>query len=278
MMNAWFDRCRSAPVVQGLLCATLILFSAASLAQAPPSTMGWNDLLQQHVHVMDDGHGSQVDYAGMRRDRTQLDAYARQLSAVTPAQFQGWSRNQQKAFLINAYNAFTVQLVLTRWPEVNSIKDLGGLFSSPWKKDFFSLLGQRSDLDDIESRLRSKEYADPRVHFALNCASISCPMLRAEAYSADRLDGQLDDAMSRFLGDHPRNRYDSRRDALQVSKIFDWYADDFAQAPYHSVAGLLALHAAQLSDDPKIVARIRAQLVDIDYLPYDWHLNGLATP
>jgi hypothetical protein len=277
-MNRLVDRGLPARIMRALPGLVLILFSAASPALALPSAAGWNELLQQHVRVIDDGHASQVDYAGMRRDQARLDSYTRELSAVTMAQFDGWNRHEQMSFLINAYNAFTVQLVLTRWPKLDSIKDLGSLFSSPWKKDFFVLLGQRSDLDQIETRLRGRKYADPRIHFALNCASISCPMLRPEAYVGERLDRQLDDAMNRFLGDPKRNHYDPRGDTLQVSKIFDWYAGDFRHAPCRSAAGLLALHAAQLSDAPQIVARIRAQQIDIDYLPYHWDLNGLATP
>lgn len=277
-MNAPAARHHGASTRRRLLCAVLILFSAASLAQAPPSSATWNELLHQHVRIVDGGHASQVDYAGMQRDHATLDAYTRSLSAVTPAQFGQWDHHQQMAFLINAYNAFTVQLVLTRWPKLDSIKDLGSLFSSPWKKEFFALLGQRSDLDQVESRLRGNAYGDPRVHFALNCASVGCPMLRAEAYIGDRLGRQLDDALNRFLADRTRNRYDPAGGTMKVSRIFDWYADDFRQAPYHSVSGLLALHAMQLSDDPKIVARVRAQQVGIDYLPYNWHLNGTATP
>lgn len=260
-----------------LLLLPLLLASAAALA-APPSDATWTHLLQRHVVVIDGGHGSQVDYAGMRRDQDQLDAYTHQLSAVTPARFNRWGRHDQMAFLINAYNAFTVQLVLTRWPKLSSIKDLGSFFSSPWKKDFFTLLGRRSDLDQIEAKLRSSTYADPRVHFALNCASIGCPMLQRHAYVGEQLDRQLDAAMRRFLGDRTRNRYDPARDVLEVSKIFDWYGGDFERPPYGSVAALLAQHAAQLSTDPKVVARIRAQRVSIDYLPYNWHLNGLPRP
>lgn len=267
---------RARTCMQALLFTALLLASIAGFAQSPP-TKAWGELLQRHVHVIDHGHASQVDYAGMRRDQAQLDSYTRQLSAVTPVQFQGWGRDDQKAFLLNAYNAFTVQLVLTHWPALGSIKDIGGVFSSPWKKDFFALLGQRSNLDQIETRLRSRDYADPRIHFALNCASVGCPMLRPQAYVGDRLDRQLDDATTQFLTDRTRNHYDPQNDVLLVSKIFDWYADDFRHPPYGSVAALLAMHAAQLSDDPQVVARIRAQRVRIDYLPYDWHLNGLPT-
>lgn len=267
---------RARSCMQALLVTAALVFSAAGQAQ-PPSAAAWDQLLQRHVHVTDNGHAAQVDYAGMRRDHSQLDGYTRQLSAVTAAQFQGWGRDEQKAFLINAYNAFTVQLVLTRWPALRSIKDIGGLLSSPWKKDFFTLLGQRTNLDQVETRLRGRDYADPRIHFALNCASIGCPMLRPQAYVGAQLDHQLDDATTRFLADRTRNHYDPQGDVLRVSKIFDWYADDFRHPPYGSAAALLAAHAAQLSDDPEVVARIRAQRVRIDYLPYDWHLNGLPT-
>lgn len=259
------------------MVAVLMLLGAAAVAAPMPSSALWTALLQRHVIVMDGGHASRVDYAGMRRDRSTLDAYTRQLSAITPAQFAQWNRTEQMAFLINAYNAYTVQLVLTRWPRLSSIKDIGGLFSSPWKQDFFVLLGQRTNLDHLESLLR-KDDADPRIHFALNCASIGCPMLRAKAYAGDRLDRQLDDAMRCFLGDRSRNRYDPSRGALRVSKIFDWYAGDFREGPGRSVAGLLAAHAAQLSDDPKIQARIRAQRVDIQFLPYNWQLNAVGAP
>lgn len=278
-MNVSLRRYRPALALRALLCTALILFSAAGFAaQAPPSAAAWNKLLQQHVHVIHDGRASHVDYAGMRRDQAQLDAYTQQLSAVTVTQFQGWTGNQQKSFLINAYNAFTVQLVLTRWPELNSIKDLGGLFSSPWKKQFFTLLGQRSDLDQIESRLRGKMYADPRVHFALNCASIGCPMLRSQAYTAVRLDAQLDDQAQRFLSDPSHNRYADEQ--LEVSKIFDWYAADFSHG-WHGITSVkqyLATHAADLTTDKSAQARIRARKVSVDYLDYDWHLNGLSKP
>lgn len=259
--------------------AVLMLLSATAVAATMPPSALWTVLLQRHVVVIDGGHASRVDYAGMRRDQSTLDAYTRQLSAITPARFAQWNRTEQMAFLINAYNAYTVQLVLTRWPRLRSIKDIGGLFSSPWKQDFFVLLGQRTNLDHIESLLRTgKNYADPRIHFALNCASIGCPMLRDKAYAGDRLDRQLEDAMQRFLGDRSRNRYDPSRDALRVSKIFDWYAGDFRDGPGRSVAELLAAHAAQLSDDPKLQARIRAQRVGIHYLPYDWRLNAVGAP
>lgn len=260
-----------------LLAGLPLAFAAAADTSALPSNAVWTSLLQKHVQVFDHGHASRVDYAGMRSDHMRLDSYTQSLSAVTSAQFKSWNSDDRKAFLVNAYNAFTVQLILTRWPKLDSIKDLGGLITSPWKKDFFKLLGEQTDLDHVETLLRSGEgFHDPRIHFAINCASISCPMLRTDAYVGDRLGEQLDDAEKNFLADRSRNRYDKSKNALEVSKIFDWYADDF-NAGGGSVKKLLASHADLLSDDPAVQQRIAQQKVEVDFLPYNWKLNGASS-
>jgi len=262
-----------------LMCAVLMLVNAAAAVAVPmPSSGIWNALLERHVVVIDGGHASRVDYAGMRHDEALLDTYTGQLSAVTSAQFDAWGKADQTAFLINAYNAFTIEKVLTRWPELHSIKDLGSFLSSPWRDRFFTLLGERRDLDDIEGMLRAPgRYDDPRIHFALNCASLGCPMLQPFAYDGVQLDRQLSVAVAGFLGDSSRNRYDAATGALEVSHIFDWYADDFSRGPAGSVKGFLAAHAALLSDDPTIQRRLREQSVSIHFLPYDWRLNGVAS-
>ncbi|MDE2307171.1 MAG: DUF547 domain-containing protein [Xanthomonadaceae bacterium] len=265
-VSGWFRR---------LLCALPLLANVAA-AQVPSSGI-WNVLLARHVVVIDGGHASRVDYAGMRRDKALLDTYTRQLSAVTAAQFDAWGKADRMAFLINAYNAFTVEKVLTRWPDLHSIKDLGSFLASPWRDRFFTLLGRRRDLDDVEGMLRAPgRYDDPRIHFALNCASIGCPMLQPSAYDGAQLGRQLDAAVAGFLGDSSRNRYDPATGALEVSRIFDWYADDFSRGPAGSVKGFLAAHAASLSDDPAIRQRLRAQSLALRFLPYDWRLNGVA--
>ncbi len=129
------------------------------------------------------------------------------------------------AFLINAYNAATVQKVLTRYPDIRSIWDFGKIFGNPFKDEFIPLLGAKRSLDWIEHDTLRKRYREPRLHFALNCASVGCPMLREEAYVASRLENQLEDQARRFLSDRSRNRY--RDGKLEVSKIFDWFKDDF---------------------------------------------------
>lgn len=110
------------------------------------------------------------------------------------------------AFLINAYNAYTVEWILTRYPNLKSIKDLGSFLQSPWQKKFFSLLGEERHLDWIEHEQLPPLYSDPRVHAAVNCASIGRPALRNEAFTATRLEAQLEDGMQRFLADRTRNR------------------------------------------------------------------------
>jgi len=236
----------------------------------------WSALLKRHVVWLGGGHESRVSYAGMQRDRGQLKRYLESLSAVSPSEFETWPKPRRLAFLINAYNAFTVELVLTRYPDLKSIRDLGSVFASPWKKRFFSLLGQQRSLDDIEhGMIRAKGvYDDPRIHMAVNCAAIGCPALRDEAYVESELDQQLDDQVRRFLSDRTRNRYSAQSNALEVSKIFDWYGEDFSRAS-SSVKGFLARHANLLSDDPGAQARIREMRVPLRFLEYDWSLNAI---
>ena len=227
--------------------------------------------------MLDGGKASAVRYDGFARDRAQLKAYLDSLSAVTRQEFDGWTRPQQLAFLINAYNAYTVEKILTRWPKLKSIRDFGSFIGNPWKDDFFTLLGRPMTLDGIEhDTIRAPgAYDDPRIHFAVNCASIGCPMLREEAYVAARLDAQLEEQTARFLSDRSRNRYDPASAKLLVSKIFDWYGKDFSRGwkGTDSVPQFLARYADRLADTPGERERIRAQEVPVAFLDYDWALN-----
>lgn len=268
---------------QGLLAAlALALGPAQVLAQSgfDHQHTAWQQLLARHVLPLRGGQASQVRYAGMAADRAALKAYLDSLSAVSAATFKGWRKPQQMAFLINAYNAFTVELILTRWPKLDSIKDLGSLFQSPWKPKWISLLGDQVSLDEIEhGMLRQRgRYDDPRVHFAVNCASIGCPALREQAFVADRLDAQLDEQTRRFLADRSRNRYNPAKGKLEVSKIFDWFGEDFRAGDRGivSLPAFLAQHADLLADSPADRERIRSMTVAIEFLDYDWQLNGAS--
>lgn len=237
----------------------------------------WTSLLQQHVVWSADGTASQVDYAALQKNRSGLKGYLRTLSAVSQDEFYSWSRVQQLAFLINAYNAFTVELILSKYPDLKSIKDLGGIFSSPWKQKFLLLLGKRRHLDGVEHELirGSRRYNEPLIHFAVNCASIGCPALRNEAFVADRLDEQLLDQTRRFLTDRSRNRFDTQSGKLQVSSIFDWYEADFEQGwrQYHSMKDFVSIHAKWFSEDPDGQKLLMEGKFRIEYLDYDWRLN-----
>lgn len=246
----------------------------------------WDALLKQHVVVAPSGNASTLRYAALQTQRAALKAYLDNLSAVVPASYSTWTRAQQLAFLINAYNAFTVELILTRYPDLKSIKDLGSLLSSPWKPKWIALLGGKVSLDDIEHAMLRKrgDYDDPRVHFAVNCASIGCPALREEAFVAARLDAQMDEQTLRFMSDRTRNRYNAQRGRLELSKIFDWYGEDFrlGHRGIGSLQAFAARYAGQLADAPAHAAelreRIRAGGVDIAFTDYDWALNDVRDP
>jgi Protein of unknown function, DUF547 len=276
------------PTRRQLLGGALAAMAAAA-ATLPPSPVraqpagfdhshaAWTALLRRHVRLLRGGHATQVAYAGFQADRPALKAYLDSLSAVTSATFGGWGKSERQAFLINAYNAFTVELILTRYPDLKSIKDLGSLLSSPWKPSWIPLLGTRRSLDDIEHAMLRKrgDYDDPRVHFAVNCASIGCPALREEAFVAARLDAQMDEQALRFMSDRSRNRFNAQRGRLELSKIFDWFGEDF-RLGHRGIASLPAFaarYADQLADAPADRERIRAGGVDIAFTDYDWALN-----
>ncbi len=237
----------------------------------------WDALLKEQVVLSSDGNASALRYAVIQARPEALRTYLASVSAVTAQDYAGWTRPQQLVFLINAYNAYTVELILTRYPELKSIKDLGSFVQSPWKKKFFRLLGQERSLDEVEHQMiRSPgAFDDPRIHVAVVCASIGCPMLRNEAFVAERLDAQLDDAMRRFLSDRSRNRHDAATGTLGVSKIFDWYRKDFEQGHQgvDSLQTLFARHAAQLGATPQAQAEIRSGRYKLSHLDYDWALN-----
>jgi hypothetical protein len=245
------------------------------------SHAAWDKLLKAHVVVSADGKSSRVDYAAFKADHAALAAYLGTLSAVPESTYAGWSTAQRLAFLINAYNAFTIELILSRYPDLTSIKDLGSLFHSPWSREFFTLRGAERSLDDLEHRMIRVPGAfdEPRIHFAVVCASIGCPMLRNEAYVADRLDGQLDDAIRRFLSDRSRNRYDAATASLTVSRLFQWYEGDFAKGGhgFTSVAATLGRYADLLADDAGARDAIRAGRVPIRFLDYNWALNDVKS-
>jgi hypothetical protein len=273
--------------VKSTIGALLFALPLAALAQFDHSHAAWTALLKRHVVLLAGASASQVDYAGLARERAALKNYLDSLSRVTAAEFGGWGRLQRMAFLVNAYNAWTVEKILTRYPRLKSIRDFGTVFGNPWKDRFFTLFGKECHLDRIEHEMLRAPgaYDEPRVHYALNCASVGCPMLREEAYVAARLDVQLEAQARRFLSDRSRNRYDSAKSALEVSRIFDWYQEDWSSSfrgigadapPIDSLPHYFSRYAGLLADDPAQRKLIAEQKVGIAYLDYDWGLNDIT--
>ncbi|WP_445428882.1 DUF547 domain-containing protein [Alishewanella sp. HL-SH05] len=236
------------------------------------------ELLQQTVHALPGGHATAVNYRLLQQQQAQLEAYLTSLSAVDADIFKQWPAAERLAFLLNAYNAWTLQLILTAYPNVDSIKDLGTLFQSPWQKRFIPLLGQHRSLDEIEHDMirGSGDFNEPRIHFAVNCASIGCPALREEAYNAATLEQQLEQQTLRFLSDRSRNLVTDER--LQLSAIFKWYKEDF-QKPWRdsrSLASFLLRYAQALQLDERQQQQLAAGKLPISFLDYDWRLNAVA--
>ena len=259
-----------------LLWITLLLL--APLAQGADrgfdhSHALFGDVLAAHVTWQDDGTASTVDYAALKQDAATLQRYLDQLSTVPADDFDAWQAEQQLAFLINAYNAFTLKLILDNSP-LASIRNIGRFWENPWKMRFFELLGESMHLDQVEHEIIREpgRYDEPRIHFAVNCASVGCPALRDEPYVAERLDAQLEDATARFLRDRTRNRWEADRERLAVSSIFRWYSEDFDKAA-GSLNKWLAGYAVLFSDDEAVQAQLRRGDFSVRYLDYDWSLN-----
>lgn len=255
------------------LLLSVFHFNLASAAPIDQQYGALDALLHKHVRWLPDNVQSRVDYAGLKAENAALKKVLTELSSLTQNEFDQWTAPQQMAYLINAYNAFTLELILSKYPDIKSIKDLGSLFQSPWKQKFFKLLGSERSLDWIENDMLRLRYKDPRIHVGINCASIGCPALRPESYTAAKLDTQLDDGMLRFLGDRTRNRV--RDGKLEVSSIFKWFGEDFEMGNkgYSSVSDVFARYATQLSDDPVTRNALRNKTLAIVYLNYDWTLN-----
>lgn len=259
--------------VKTTIVTAILLSSVAAYADFNHSS--WDALLDKHVTMTNAGKASVVNYAGMQADKSKLDSYMAATSKVNQSEFNRWNKDEQLAFLINVYNAGTVELVLTKYPNLKSIKDIGGVFGSPWKQDFILILGKTRSLDDIEHNLirGSKRYNEPRIHFAVNCASIGCPALLNDAFTARKLDKQLEQVTSKFLADSSRNRL--KGNTLEISPIFKWYKEDFTMGwrDTNDVAGFLGRYNQALGMNSTQVKALEQGKIKVSYTNYDWRLN-----
>jgi hypothetical protein len=203
-----------------------------------------------------------VDYQGFKNEEAKLDQYLKVLENTDTKEL---SRNEQFAFYVNAYNAWTIKLILSGYPGVKSIKDLGRLFKSPWKKKICRIDGDIITLDDIEHKILRPRFKDPRVHLAINCASKSCPPLISDPYEGSKLDEQLDSSVRAFLNNPERNYLEGNK--LYVSKIFKWFSEDFN----NDVVGFFLRYA---EGELKEKLTKNKGKIKVKYLHYDWSLNG----
>jgi uncharacterized protein DUF547 len=219
-----------------------------------------------------------VDYAGLARERAVLNRFLEQLATVSPT---GYQRNSDRlAFWINSYNAFTLADALdTVYSKRHGVREVNGFFD----KRKHAVAGEQLTLDEIEKR--GRDLRDPRIHFAIVCASTSCPKLQRFAYSGEKLDSQLEQAAREFLADPNRGlRYDEGRNDLRVSPIFKWYAGDFTGSEGSLWARAKAtVSGSELLDfiapyaPAAVAAQIREHPPTLHYLEYDWSLNSLDT-
>jgi Protein of unknown function, DUF547 len=232
-------------------CTSFVNLAAAQ----PPNHLPWDNLLKKYV----DNQGN-VNYKGLQKDSTLLNGYLETLQANHPEENK-WSKEAQMAYWINAYNAFTVKLILDHYP-VKSIKDIKRgipFINTVWDIKFIKIGTNTYDLNNIEhTKLRSK-FKDPRIHFAVNCASYSCPALRNEAYTAEKLELQLTDATKRFLADGRKNQISPQK--VKISKLFFWYKGDFTRNG-STVDFINAYSPVRVKKD-----------ASIEYQDYLWNLN-----
>jgi Protein of unknown function, DUF547 len=269
-MNRFFS------VALGLVFAFV---SATSFAQSglDAATSGWDKLLKKHVAWNATGVASSVSYKGFSADRAELKKVLDGFSALSKSDYEKLKKDDKLAFLINAYNAYTVELILTKYPDLKSIRDIGSLVTKTWRIKFFNLLGEERHLDNVEhDMIRAPGvFEDPRIHVAVVCASIGCPALRPEAFLGSTIDATLDDSVKRFLKDKSRNRFNAASNKLEVSKIFDWYKGDFDKGfkGFSSREVFFAKYADSFTSDASALQAIRDGKASIGFLEYDWSLN-----
>lgn len=236
-----------------LFIAILLFWGFISSAQVSHDL--WDGLLKKHV----DAEGF-VNYKGIIKDSIVLNKYLAVLSSNHPS--DRWSRQEQMAYWINAYNAFTVKLIVDNYP-VASIKDIKSgipFVNTVWDIKFINIQGKVYDLNNIEHGILRKTFKDARIHSAVNCASYSCPKLWGEAFVASRLDQQLDSAMRAFVNDPLRNRVTAGK--AELSQIFSWYSGDFIEAAGSVRAYINKYAKVKLEPSGKV-----------SYLDYNWGLN-----
>ena len=239
----------------GITCLTSCGVSPKVSGTAQPIVHDiWDGLLSKNV-----GEDGWVDYRGFQEDSLTLKQYLALLSSAHP-NTKNWNRNERLAYWINAYNAYTVKLIIDHYP-VASIKDIKNgipFVNTVWDIKFIHIEDRVYDLNNIEHGIIRKQFEEPRIHFAVNCASVSCPKLLNQAFQAAQLDKQLTTVAQAFLNDPLRNQVEDN----MVSSIFSWFSGDFKGKSGSVRAFINEYGPTQLDPDVKI-----------QYLDYNWSLN-----
>jgi len=217
------------------------------------------ELLGKHTH---DGL---VDYASFKTEHPKLKAYLAYLAGINPDDL---SRDDAFAYYINLYNAATIDLVLENYPGIDSIKDIGGIFGNPWKIEFITLKGKKVHLDHVEHVILRPLYKDPRLHFAVNCASLGCPPLHAKPFEGQTLDATLDKLTRQNMADPAHTRLEGNN--LYVSKVFDWFGEDWGKTEDKVAFVQNYSSREQAAEIDKLGARL-----NLKYSEWDWTLNAL---
>lgn len=239
-------------VLQG--CGSRVVLSESCKAK-PVTHEQFSNLLTKHV-----SEAGEVNYKGFISDSLEFNNYLSVLESNHPT--KEWTKDEQLAYWINAYNAYTIQLIIRNYP-VESIKDLGGSIfrvNTSWDIEFITICGNQYNLNDIEHGTIRKRFNEPRIHFAVNCASISCPKLLNEAFEAKTLDSQLNRVAREFISNPKKNKISSEK--AELSKIFKWFSGDF-KATHEDVIDFINAHS-----DEKI-----SESTEIIYMDYNWGLN-----
>lgn len=262
------NRITTVPFAASLLAALFALAAPQPAAAADTDSLHapFDRLLAAHVK------GGVVDYAGFAADGAKLDAYLSALARTDPGKL---AREAKLAFWINAYNAFTVKLILNHYPGLESIRDIPR--GERWKWEGWTVNGETISLDKIEHEVL-RPMGDPRVHFAVNCASFSCPLLAAQAYTAAKVDSQLDAATARFLADEERGmrfgdekgRFGGVEHVVYLSEIFHWFEGDFRDAAGSRIDFIIPHSTGKARE---YLEKNRYDL-NIEKLNYNWSLNG----
>ncbi|MCZ6791174.1 MAG: DUF547 domain-containing protein [Candidatus Dadabacteria bacterium] len=245
----------------------------------------YNSLLNRYVK------NARVNYEGFINSRAEFETFLRALGSVDEDVFESWTEEQRLAFWINAYNAFTIKAIIDHYPIKRSFT-LVGIFYAPsdsilqikgvWTKLQFKALGNMVTLDEIEHQILRKKFNEPRIHMAINCASISCPDLRNEAYTPEKLEEQLADASTNFVNNPDKGVYVNEQSGkVKLSKIFKWFGDDFINNygskklfnNYSLKENAVLNFTSEYIESEEVKEYLMNNKLKIGYLGYDWHLN-----